>query len=845
MSGQSIGQIVGTVVGFWIGGPIGAAIGGAAGGYVGSTFDPTQKIEGPRLNDLRLQSSTYGNPLPLVYGPDNRLSGTVIWSSGLKERRKKKKSGGKGGGGGSSVTTYTYSTSAAVSLGEGPCKNLSRIWANSKVLFDVQSIADEVTRLQDKADAYDAQADAAEAEAALYPEDAYLQQEAVRLRDLATSAQTSATNAANNYAAILAGDQPWVLERGSGLPSGPLQYLAFYPGNTTQLPDSVIEAALGAGNVPAYRGTCYVVLGTLQLANFGNSLPNLEFDLDGLSPRTVGAVLRDMCARSGMRVDEYTVRTHLDAMPLSGYTVARAGNAMSAMLPLGLAYAFDTVEQAGEVRFVARGRQAVCVIDPSDVTARERTDEAAPPERATMSRHPDFALAREVAFTYRDPERNFQENTQRATRLFGDSYSQRSESLALTLSAAEARKITDRLLWSEWTDRIPARMTVSDKFRFVVPGDVVMAMSAAGVYLPFRVEHRTRGANGAIELEMRVEDPFIYQGSTNGAAAGVPQTVADSVGDTFVAAINTPILEAGQSATSFMWVMDAAENGWAGGGIYRSTDGGLSFTEMESSGERNVTGTVAAALPSGPSDIWDRTNTITVVLRNDDHELESLSELEVLNGRNACWLGAADGSHGEIIQFATATLVSASPRTYALTDLLRGRRATEHEIGAHGTNELFVFLERDLMRSADYDVADWDRVRHYRGISVYQDEDDVLTSQAFTHSGERARPRAPVLGAGTRDGSNNLIITWVRRIRGFSSGIGYGAIALDEASESYEIDVMSGATVLRTLSASTPTATYTAAQQTSDGITPGNPVTVRIHQISATRGRGHAGVFTV
>ena len=45
--------------------------------------------------------------------------------------------------------------------------------------------------------------------------------------------------------------------------------------------------------------------------------------------------------------------------------------------------------------------------------------------------------------------------------------------------------------------------------------------------------------------------------------------------------------------------------------------------------------------------------------------------------------------------------------------------------------------------------------------------------------------------------------------------------------------------VVRTVATTTATVTYSAADQTSDGITPGDPVDVRIYQISATVGRGY------
>lgn len=52
-----------------------------------------------------------------------------------------------------------------------------------------------------------------------------------------------------------------------------------YTGNQEQLPDPLIEAVEGAGSVPAYRGTAYVVLEDLQLGRFGNRVPQLSFEV--------------------------------------------------------------------------------------------------------------------------------------------------------------------------------------------------------------------------------------------------------------------------------------------------------------------------------------------------------------------------------------------------------------------------------------------------------------------------------------------------------------------------------------------------------------------------------------
>jgi len=55
--------------------------------------------------------------------------------------------------------------------------------------------------------------------------------------------------------------------------------MRFYPGSELQTPDPLILAKEGTGNAPAYRGLAYVVFERLALANFGNRLPQLSFEV--------------------------------------------------------------------------------------------------------------------------------------------------------------------------------------------------------------------------------------------------------------------------------------------------------------------------------------------------------------------------------------------------------------------------------------------------------------------------------------------------------------------------------------------------------------------------------------
>lgn len=112
-------------------GPIGGAIGAIIGQQIDNELFKPKGREGPRLNDVRLQTSSYGTPLPKIFGT-MRVAGTVVWATDLQEDRNKE-GGGKGR---PSTTTYSYSASFAVALSARPIRAVHRIWADGKLPRD-------------------------------------------------------------------------------------------------------------------------------------------------------------------------------------------------------------------------------------------------------------------------------------------------------------------------------------------------------------------------------------------------------------------------------------------------------------------------------------------------------------------------------------------------------------------------------------------------------------------------------------------------------------------------------------------------------------------------------------
>ncbi|MDF3047404.1 MAG: hypothetical protein K0R73_522 [Candidatus Midichloriaceae bacterium] len=55
--------------------------------------------------------------------------------------------------------------------------------------------------------------------------------------------------------------------------------IRIYKGSESQMPDPLIESFEGAGKTPAFRGQAYVVFEDLPLAEFGNQIPNFNFEV--------------------------------------------------------------------------------------------------------------------------------------------------------------------------------------------------------------------------------------------------------------------------------------------------------------------------------------------------------------------------------------------------------------------------------------------------------------------------------------------------------------------------------------------------------------------------------------
>lgn len=92
-------------------------------------------ITAPRIGGLQIQTSTYGLPIPILWG-QQRLAANLLWYGDFTAIPHTTTSGGKGGGG-VSQTTWSYQAAGLLGLCEGPISGIGYVWAGK----DLTSLA--------------------------------------------------------------------------------------------------------------------------------------------------------------------------------------------------------------------------------------------------------------------------------------------------------------------------------------------------------------------------------------------------------------------------------------------------------------------------------------------------------------------------------------------------------------------------------------------------------------------------------------------------------------------------------------------------------------------------------
>jgi hypothetical protein len=264
---------------------------------------------------------------------------------------------------------------------------------------------------------------------------------------------------------------------------------------------------------------------------------------------------------------------------------------------------------------------------------------------------------------------------------------------------------------------------------------------------------------------------------------------------------------------------------------------------MLSSTNAATIGTAAGILGDfGGGNIFDELNSVDILLQSG-LPLTSYTQQQVFSGSGLCVLGAP--GRWEVMQFRTAALIGAA--TYRLSGLLRGRRGTEWAMSLHAAGDIFVLASMTAWSRPNPGTAEIGLARVYKGVTSKTSLPDAEV-QGFVNTAMGLECYAPVQIGGGRNADGDVTINWVRRSRIGGEWRDYVDVPLGEVSEAYLLEIWdSDYTVLkRTITGLTsPTATYTATDQTTDFGSPQSTVYLKVYQVSATVGPGIPGIGSV
>ncbi len=510
---------------------------------------------------------------------------------------------------------------------------------------------------------------------------------------------------------------------------------------------------------------------------------------------------------------------------VTGYVIDRVMSGRDALQPLELAYFFDSLESTGRIAFRQRGAEpAVAVLVEDGLVERQ-----AGAELLTLTRGQETDLPASAKITYISSAGDYRQAIAEARRITGASGRVSQAEVPIVLEPERGAAVAETWLYEAWAARERAAFTLPPSALAIEPGDVVQLPGNSG-----RLARITDiGDHGARECEARTIDPDVY-GSAPAVARRPPGSPVEQAGQPFVEFLDLPLLRGDEPPED--GYLAAFQSPWPGGvAIYGSPETtGYVLKAIASS--PSITGVTMDVLSAGPLGVMDRGSRVRILL--SEGELASVSQLQLLAGQNTAALRNPAGAW-EVIQFATVNLVATN--TYELSGFLRGQAGTETAMSASlGAGARFVLLNGDVAR-VDLTLDETRLPLNWRYGPANRDIGDAsYAGRVYAYTGAGLRPLAPVQVRASRTVGGDIVLTWIRRTRVGGDSWDTAEVPLAEDSERYEVDIFSGATLMRTLTSTTSAVTYNAAQQVADFGATQASCAIKIYQMGASYGRGSA-----
>ncbi|HGG06648.1 MAG TPA: host specificity protein [Aliiroseovarius sp.] len=536
------------------------------------------------------------------------------------------------------------------------------------------------------------------------------------------------------------------------------------------------------------------------------------------SSRSLGSIVREVCARSGV--------TDVDVSQLyglvRGYSVAEISGGRNVLQPLMLAYGIEAAEREGQLVFTSRHGRAARVLDPERLALTGDEDGS-----LTLSRAPAADIMGRIRLSFVESEGDYETRATEAIFPGEESRAVSQSEFPLVLTQGEGRAIVERWLAESRVARDTARFSLPLSDLGNLAGEVVEIETENGreSYRLDRVENA-----GYLGIEAVRVEPGVYEPSDVVELAVRPRPFVPAV-PVYPVFMDLPLLT-GDEVPHAPHLAVTAEP-WPGSvAAYASPeDSGYSLNTLLPG--RSIIGVTESPLYAASPALFD--NGAPLRVRLSAGTLDSVTPTDILNGANAAVIGDGSVGNWEVFQFAEANLIE--PGVYDLSLRLRGQAGSDALMPAEWPiGSTFVLLDK-APRQIDLALSSRGLSRHYRvGPAQRPYDDPVYSHEEHAFDGIGLRPYAPVHLEASRDGSGDLNLTWIRRTRIDGDSWQSVEVPLGEDIESYLIRVMDGPAVIREETVPVPAWTYAAADQAADGLAA--PFSVLVAQVSASFGPG-------
>lgn len=535
--------------------------------------------------------------------------------------------------------------------------------------------------------------------------------------------------------------------------------LRIYTGHGDQPADPLIAADKGAG-CPAFRDLAYCVFEGLQLADFGNRLPALTFEIIA----DKGAVmLTQLVEPLGEAVEAHR--------PLEGLTgFSNDGGPLTATLA--------TIDQVYPIALDVGGRSlSIRAADDlpdelpmlAEPTVDPDEDSFGAAAGSSRRRQPDRQDIPE-GLRYYDIGRDYQPGLQRPQ---GRARPGRQHIIEFpgALDAANARALAstaaERAGWSRET--LVWRTAELDPA--VGPGSVVCVPDDHGAWRVEAWEWRERG----VELELRRlhRKPPRQIRADAGAALRAPDRIARP---TLLQAFELPHDSINDTASRRVFAAaSSTSDGWRGAALFLQE--GSDLVPLGSTGlRRSILGTISADLPPSPALILERSASVEVQLAAADLDLSEASPAMIAGGANRALIGE------EIVQFARAENLGGA--RWRLGGLLRGRGGTEAQASrGHRAGAPFVLIDGPLVALDSARLAGPGPAT----LAALGLGDSVTVTAEIANPGFSVRPMMPVHARTAAPTQGGAAWTWTRRARGAWGWLDQLETPLGEPVETYVV----------------------------------------------------------